>query len=177
MGWALLLSTLSTRVSETRPDPTQNNSLLVSLLKNILLFSHRFFPSSMAIISPAAPPLNRPFNHRSTLASASNNFLFFRNPTPIIVVRCQKHVSDGISSVKSTNHASTVSSSIDFLTLCHRLKVCFKKPYRLSSLPKSNSCIERELCQWLFSFHYLRVSFTFEIVHSYDVDGQHFFNK
>ncbi|CAH8358467.1 unnamed protein product [Eruca vesicaria subsp. sativa] len=84
----------------------------------------------MAIISPATritPPLNRPFNHRSTLASTSSNFLFLRNPTPIVAVRCQKPVSDGVSSMESTNHASSVSSSIDFLTLCHRLKTTKRK--------------------------------------------------
>ncbi|CAH8349681.1 unnamed protein product [Eruca vesicaria subsp. sativa] len=81
----------------------------------------------MAVISPAtrlAPPLNRPFNHRSSLSSASKKLLFLRNPTltsPIVSVRCQKPFS--------TNHhqASSVSSSIDFLTLCHRLKTTKRK--------------------------------------------------
>ncbi|ESQ34253.1 hypothetical protein EUTSA_v10008520mg [Eutrema salsugineum] len=88
----------------------------------------------MAVITPAtriAPPLNRPFLHRSTLASlhcVSRKFLFLGNPTPsstIVAVRCQKPVSDGAHSMESTNHASSassVSSTIDFLTLCHRLK-------------------------------------------------------
>lgn len=97
----------------------------------------------MAVISPAtriAPPLNRPFHHRSTLASlhcASRNFLFLRNPSPtstIVAVRCQKPISDGVSSMESTNHVSSVSSSIDFLTLCHRLKVCVNRNYDLQFL-------------------------------------------
>ncbi|KAJ4870381.1 Metal-dependent phosphohydrolase [Raphanus sativus] len=86
----------------------------------------------MAVISPAtriAPPLHRrPFNHRSTLASASKKLLFLRNPAPsppIVAVRCQKPFSD--SSTEPTNHASSVSSSIDFLTLCHRLKTTKRK--------------------------------------------------
>ncbi|CAH8253547.1 unnamed protein product [Arabidopsis lyrata] len=87
----------------------------------------------MAVISPAtrfAPPLNRPFHHRSSLASlhcSSRNFLFLGKPTPsstIVAVRCQKPASDGISSMESMNH---VSSSIDFLTLCHRLKTTKRK--------------------------------------------------
>ncbi|KAF8088750.1 hypothetical protein N665_0530s0006 [Sinapis alba] len=83
----------------------------------------------MAAISPAtriAPPMNRPFNHRSSLVCASKNFLFLGNPTPtstIVAVRCQKPFSDGVSS----NQASSVSSSIDFLTLCHRLKTTKRK--------------------------------------------------
>ncbi|CAH2033910.1 unnamed protein product [Thlaspi arvense] len=93
----------------------------------------------MAVINPAtriSPPLNRPFLNRSTLASlhcASKKFLFLGNPTPssaIVAVRCQKPVSDGVSSMESTNHvssASSVSSSIDFLTLCHRLKTTKRK--------------------------------------------------
>ncbi|RID51465.1 hypothetical protein BRARA_H02124 [Brassica rapa] len=84
----------------------------------------------MAVITPAtriSPPLNRPFNHRSSLPSPSKNLLFLKNPTPsstIVAVRCQKPFSDGGS---STNHASSVSSSIDFLTLCHRLKTTKRK--------------------------------------------------
>ncbi|CAE5958535.1 unnamed protein product [Arabidopsis arenosa] len=91
----------------------------------------------MAVISPAtrfAPPLNRPFHHCSSLASlhcSSRNFLFLGKLTPsstIVAVRCQKPVSDGISSMESVNHvASSVSSSIDFLTLCHRLKTTKRK--------------------------------------------------
>ncbi|XP_010499076.1 PREDICTED: HD domain-containing protein 2 homolog [Camelina sativa] len=94
----------------------------------------------MAVTSPAtrfSPPLNRPFHHRSALVSlhcASRNFLFLRNPTPsstIVAVRCQKPLSDGISSIESMNHvssaSSSVSSSIDFLTLCHRLKTTKRK--------------------------------------------------
>ncbi|OAP17914.1 hypothetical protein AXX17_AT1G26500 [Arabidopsis thaliana] len=91
----------------------------------------------MAVISPAtrfAPPLNRPFHRRSILASfhsSSRNFLFLGKPTPsstIVSVRCQKPVSDGVSSMESMNHvASSVSSSIDFLTLCHRLKTTKRK--------------------------------------------------
>ncbi|CAA0242527.1 unnamed protein product [Arabidopsis thaliana] len=91
----------------------------------------------MAVISPAtrfAPPLNQPFHRRSILASfhsSSRNFLFLGKPTPsstIVSVRCQKPVSDGVSSMESMNHvASSVSSSIDFLTLCHRLKTTKRK--------------------------------------------------
>jgi hypothetical protein len=44
--------------------------------------------------------------------------------------------------MESMNHvASSVSSSIDFLTLCHRLKVCVE-PYRLLPIPKSKQWIE-----------------------------------
>ncbi|KAL0698884.1 hypothetical protein Bca4012_055006 [Brassica carinata] len=88
----------------------------------------------MAVITPAAriaPPLNRPFNHRLTLASTSKKLLFLRNPAPsstIVAVRCQKPFSDGgSSSTESTDRASSVSSSIDFLTLCHRLKTTKRK--------------------------------------------------
>uniref|UniRef100_A0A0D3D6Q9 HD domain-containing protein n=1 Tax=Brassica oleracea var. oleracea TaxID=109376 RepID=A0A0D3D6Q9_BRAOL len=47
--------------------------------------------------------INSPATRVATLASASKKFLCIRNPTPIVAVRCQKHVSE-----------STVSSSIDF---------------------------------------------------------------
>lgn len=90
----------------------------------------------MAPATRISPPLNRPFNHRSSLPPASKNFLFLGNPTPsstIVAVRCQVPFSEGGS---STNHASSVSSSIDFLTLCHRLKVyvCEKKLYRFPKI-------------------------------------------
>ncbi|KAG5378924.1 hypothetical protein IGI04_026766 [Brassica rapa subsp. trilocularis] len=60
----------------------------------------------------------------NTLASASKKFLFLRNPTPIVAVRCQKHVSDGVNSMESTtNPPVRFHLRQTFLTLCHRLKV------------------------------------------------------
>lgn len=93
----------------------------------------------MAPATRISPPLNRPFNHRSSLPPASKNFLFLGNPTPsstIVAVRCQVPFSEGGS---STNHASSVSSSIDFLTLCHRLKVCVRRNHIDSQNPKLRS--------------------------------------
>ncbi|XP_056842993.1 5'-deoxynucleotidase hdd1-like [Raphanus sativus] len=69
------------------------------------------------------------FNHRSTLPSASKKLLFLRNPTPsptIVAVRCQNTYSDG--STEHTNHASSASSSIDFLNpLPSPQGVCVRK--------------------------------------------------
>ncbi|CAN8291477.1 unnamed protein product [Cochlearia groenlandica] len=90
----------------------------------------------MVATNPAAriaPPLNRPLLRRSPLSSlhfASTKLLFLGNHTPssaIVAVRCQKPVSDNVGSIESTNHVSSVSSSIDFLTLCHRLKTTKRK--------------------------------------------------
>ncbi|WVZ09647.1 hypothetical protein V8G54_014177 [Vigna mungo] len=71
------------------------------------------------------PALHRTSPSRSVLTPS----VFFRTPTlRLVSVRSQASGSDAVGSAKKHSHAavglSSSSSVIDFLTLCHRLKVC-----------------------------------------------------
>jgi len=73
------------------------------------------------------PALHRASLSRSLLAPS----IFFRTPTlRLVSVRSQASGSDAVGSAKKHSHAavglSSSSSVIDFLTLCHRLKVPYK---------------------------------------------------
>lgn len=76
------------------------------------------------------PALHRTSPSRSVLTPS----VFFRTPTiRLVSVRSQASGSDAVGSAKKHSHAavglSSSSSVIDFLTLCHRLKVpsnCYK---------------------------------------------------
>lgn len=96
-----------------------------------------------------APPLHRTLPYRSPLAffsqALSRPGFFTETPSPRLVsVRSQKPGPDGFGSRKSVSleeseawigssgsHSSS-SSAIDFLTLCHSLKVWGKNGYFLS---------------------------------------------
>jgi len=73
------------------------------------------------------PELHRTSPSRSVLTPS----IFFRTPTlRLVSVRSQTSGSDAVGSAKKDSHAavglSSSSSVIDFLTLCHRLKVPYK---------------------------------------------------
>ncbi|THG19585.1 hypothetical protein TEA_029272 [Camellia sinensis var. sinensis] len=87
-------------------------------------------PSSLSSSPHCSLPLNRsisPRFHRTSL-----NLAFFNNDPPsprLVSVRAQNPSSESGSGPKMASHldgteASSSSSAIDFLTLCHRLKIC-----------------------------------------------------
>ncbi|CAL5399503.1 unnamed protein product [Camellia sinensis] len=90
-------------------------------------------PSSLSSSPHCSLPLNRsisPRFHRTSL-----NLAFFNNDPPsprLVSVRAQNHSSESGSGPKMASHldgteASSSSSAIDFLTLCHRLKTTKRK--------------------------------------------------
>ncbi|KAI7979077.1 HD domain-containing protein 2 [Camellia lanceoleosa] len=96
-------------------------------------------PSSLSSSPHCSLPLISPRFHRTSL-----NLAFFNNDPPsprLVSVRAQNPSSESGSGPKMASHldgteASSSSSAIDFLTLCHRLK------YFLSSFSHSNRCIK-----------------------------------
>lgn len=97
----------------------------------------------MAVNSPShcAAQLSRCLRTRSPFSLPNRTFarpgFFIESPAPRLVsVRCQKPGPDGFRSRPSTSledseasiGASSTSSVVDFLTLCHRLKVFTELP-------------------------------------------------
>ncbi|CAK7326476.1 unnamed protein product [Dovyalis caffra] len=92
----------------------------------------------MAVNAPThcTPPLSRTLPTRSSLAFFKRRQPIFLNDAPnprIVLVHCEKPNSDGLGSMRSVVEsesmmgASSASSAIDFLTLCHRLKTTKRK--------------------------------------------------
>ncbi|GMP82844.1 hypothetical protein CsSME_00036974 [Camellia sinensis var. sinensis] len=104
-------------------------------------------PSSLSSSPHCSLPLNRsisPCFHRTSL-----NLAFFNNDPPsprLVSVRAQNHSSESGSGPKMASHldgteASSSSSAIDFLTLCHRLKTTKRKGWVTHGIESPSSGI------------------------------------
>ena len=131
---ALFSSSLAVAYHSLKLHLLQSAPFLISqTLKN----KNNFLKKSRMAVNSSTPPLHRSLHSRSPLVffNRTGPGFFTHPPNPRLVsVRShsQNSAPDGSGSKRSLSledsqtSIGSSSSAIDFLTLCHRLKVCFR---------------------------------------------------